>query len=157
MSRPKCDPTTGEARENHQLPRYTRSDPCRSKHGRPQCDPTTGEAQCYYSCCGICCTPNRTCKCGTRPFLRSGRRAGAHTRPAWPKIPTAPSALPLLGAPGKNPPPGGGKSLREGRPPEPGGNLQLPRHINSFFKYKGILCIMLLSQIFINVSNFNIK
>ena len=37
----------------------------------------------------------------------SGRRAGAHTRPTFPKMPTAPSAFPLSGAfqaPGNNPP-----------------------------------------------------
>ena len=62
--------------------------------------------------------------CGTRPFLVS------HTRPAFPKIPTVPSAFPLLGAPqapGDEPLPEGGKSLG-GRPPEAEGNLQLPRH-----------------------------
>ena len=38
--------------------------------------------------------------CGTRPFFgRSGRRAGAHTPLAFPKMPTTPSAFPLLGAP----------------------------------------------------------
>ena len=55
----------------------------------------------------------------------SGRRAVAHTRPAFPKMPTAPSAFPLLGAPqapGDEPnPPEGGKSLGE-RPPETEGN-----------------------------------
>ena len=40
-----------EAGGNLQLPRHTRPDPCRSKHGRPKCDPTIGEAQCYYSRC----------------------------------------------------------------------------------------------------------
>ena len=63
-------------------------------------------------------------------FGRSGCRAGAHTHPAWPNIPTTPSAFPLLGAPqasGNNPPTEGGKSLR-GRPPEAGVNLQLSRH-----------------------------
>ena len=32
-------------------------------------------------------------------FGGPGRRAGAHTRPAWPKIPPDSSAFPLLGAP----------------------------------------------------------
>ena len=42
----------------------------------------------------ICCSPHPTGKCGTRPFYGgSGCRAGAHTRPAFPKMPTAPSAL----------------------------------------------------------------
>ena len=36
-------------------------------------------------------------------FGGSGCRAGAHTHPAWPKIPTAPSAFPLLGVPGNIP------------------------------------------------------
>ena len=85
---------------NLKLPKHIRPDPCRSKHGRPKRDPTTGEAQCYYSCGGICSTPYRMGKCGTRPFFRWVRaRAGAHTRSAWPKIPTAPSAFPLLVAP----------------------------------------------------------
>ena len=55
----------------------------------------------------------------------SGRRAVAHTRPAFPKMPTAPSAFPLLGAPqapGDEPNlPEGSKSLG-GRPPEAEGN-----------------------------------
>ena len=58
--------------------------------------------------CGICCSPHLTSKCGTRPFLGgSRRRAGAHTHPAFPKMPTAPSAFPLVGAPqapGDDPP-----------------------------------------------------
>ena len=69
--------------------------------------------------CGICCSPHITGKCGTRPFLGgSRRRAGAHTRPALPKMPTAPSAFPLLGSPQApgNELPEGGKSLK-GRPP----------------------------------------
>ena len=72
-----------EAERNLQIPRHTRPDPCRSKHGRPKCDPTTGEAQCYYSrrsCCvwdcSICCTPHQTGKCGTRPFFRWVRAPG---------------------------------------------------------------------------------
>ena len=55
----------------------------------------------------------------------SGRRAVAHTRPAFPKMPTAPSAFPLLGVPqalGDEPNlPKGSKSLG-GRPPEAEGN-----------------------------------
>ena len=51
----------------------------------------------------------------------TGRRAVAHTRPEFPKMPTAPSAFPLLGAPqapGDKPNlPEGSKSLG-GRPPE---------------------------------------
>ena len=51
----------------------------------------------------------------------TGFRAVAHTRPEIPKIPTAPSAFPLLGAPqapgGKPNLPEGSKSLG-GRPPE---------------------------------------
>ena len=55
----------------------------------------------------------------------SGRRAVAHTRPAFPKMPTAPSAFPWLGAPQA---PGDEPSLLEGskslggRPPEAEGN-----------------------------------
>ena len=47
---------------------------------------------------GICCLPYLTGNCGTRPFFfgRSWRRAGTHK---WPKIPTASTAFPLLGAP----------------------------------------------------------
>ena len=52
---------------------------------------------------------------------RTGRRAIAHTRPEFPKMPTVPSAFPLLGAPqapGDKPNlPEGSKSLG-GRPPE---------------------------------------
>ncbi len=37
-------------------------------------------------CSGICCAPHLTGKYGTRPFYGgSGRRAVAHTRPAFPK------------------------------------------------------------------------
>ena len=54
-------------------------------------------------------------------FGGTGRRAVAHTRPEFPKMPTAPSAFPLLGAPqapGDKPNlPEGSKSLG-GRPPE---------------------------------------
>ena len=61
----------------------------------------------------------------------TGRRAVAHTRPEFPKMPTAPSAFPLLGAPqapGDKPNlPEGSKSLG-GRPPEAVGNPQAPRH-----------------------------
>ena len=57
-------------------------------------------------------------------FSGSVCRAGAHTRPAWTKIPSAPSRFPLLGvpqAPGNKPnPPEGSKSLGDGplRPEE---------------------------------------
>ena len=50
-------------------------------------------------------------------FDGSMRRAKAHTRLAWPKIPSAPSALPLLGAPqapGNKPNPKGVKSFGDG-------------------------------------------
>ena len=62
----------------------------------------------------------------------TGRRAVVHTRPEFPKMPTAPSAFPLLGAPqapGDKPNlPEGSKSLG-GRPPEAVGNTpQAPRH-----------------------------
>ena len=55
--------------------------------------------------CGICCSPHLTGKCGTRPFLGgSGRRARARMCLAFPKMPTAQSAFPLLGV--MNPPQG---------------------------------------------------
>ena len=61
----------------------------------------------------------------------TGRRAVAHTRPEFPKMPTAPSAFPLLGAPqapGNKPNlPEGSKSLGR-RPPEAVGNPQAPGH-----------------------------
>ena len=50
--------------------------------------------------CSIWWPPHPTGMCGTRSFLGgSGRRAVAHTRPAFLKMPTAPSAFPLLGVP----------------------------------------------------------
>ena len=82
---------------------------------------------------GICRPPHLTGKYGTRPFLGgTGRRAVAHTCPEFPKMPTAPSAFPLLGAPqapGDKPNlPEVSKSLGE-RPPEAVGNTpQEPRH-----------------------------
>ena len=59
----------------------------------------------------------------------SRHRAGAHTRPVWPKIHSAPSASPLLGAPQApgNTPHEGVKAWEA----EAGGNLQLPRHTRS--------------------------
>ena len=49
---------------------------------------------------GICYSPHLTSKYGTRLFLGgTGRRAVAHTCPEFPKMPSAPSAFPLLGAP----------------------------------------------------------
>ena len=70
--------------------------------------------------------------CGTRPFFGgSERRVVVHTNPAFPKIPTALSAFPLLEAtqvPGDETNlPEGGKNLG-GRPPEAEGNLQVPQH-----------------------------
>ena len=45
--------------------------------------------------CGICCSADLTGKCGTRPFFGgSGRRTGAHTCPAFLKMPMAPWAFP---------------------------------------------------------------
>ena len=62
----------------------------------------------------ICCLPHQTGKCGTRPFLGPEPTRARH----FLKIPTAPSAFPLLGAPqapGNKPnPPEGGKSLGDG-------------------------------------------
>ena len=75
--------------------------------------------------CGIWWPPHPTGMCGTRPFFGgSERRAVAHTHPAFPKMPAAPSAFLLLGgpqAPGDEPnPPKGVKAWREGplRPKE---------------------------------------
>ena len=125
----------------------TRPDPFRSKHDRPKCDPTTGEVQCYDTVVFVAGPIERVSIVQGLIFIRSGRRAGAHTNPAWPKIPSAPSAVPLLGSPqapgisensfgpvgislirgasgaSQYPPPERGKSLG-GRPPEAGGNLQ---------------------------------
>ena len=72
--------------------------------------------------CGICCSPHLTGKCATRPFFFGGSvlRAEAHTRPVFPKMPTAPSVFPLLRepqAPGDEAPEVG-KSLG-GRPLRP--------------------------------------
>ena len=64
---------------------------------------------------------------GTRPFFGWDRAQGRspHAPGSLPKMPSAPSAFPLLGAPqapGNEPnPPEGGKSLG-GRPPEAEGN-----------------------------------
>ena len=70
-----------------------------------------------------CCTPHLTGKCGTRPFLGgSGDRAVSHTRPAFPKMRTAPSAFPLLGAPqapGDEPNPPKGVNTWRGGPLRP--------------------------------------
>ena len=59
-------------------------------------------------------------------FGGSGHRAGAHTRPAWPKIPLAPLASPLASG-ARQSPLEGSKSLG-GWPLEAGGNLQPPRY-----------------------------
>ena len=71
---------------------------------------------------GICCSPHRTGKYGSRPFYGgSGCRAVAHTHPAGSKNALGPVGIPLFGAPqalGDKPnPPEGGKSLG-GRPPK---------------------------------------
>ena len=70
---------------------------------------------------GICCSPHRTGKYGTRPFYGgSGCRAVAHAHPAGSKNAFGPVGIPLFGAAsgaGNKPnPPEGGKSLG-GRPP----------------------------------------
>ena len=67
--------------------------------------------------CGICYSPHLTSKCGTRPFLGgTGRRAVAHTHPAFPKNAYGPFGIPLIrGASGAGrltqPPSKGGKRL----------------------------------------------
>ena len=67
--------------------------------------------------CGICCSPQLTGKCDTRPFLGgSGRKAGSYTCPAFLKMPTAPLEAPK------------GVKASGGRPPEAEGNLQVPTH-----------------------------
>ena len=49
----------------------------------------------YYR--GICWPPHLTGKCGRRPFYGgSGRRAVAHTRPAFPKNAYGPLGIPLI-------------------------------------------------------------
>ena len=58
-----------------------------------------------------------------------GRRS--HAPRHFPKMPTAPSTFPLLGAPqapGDKPNLPEGSKSRMGRPPEAEGNLQVPRH-----------------------------
>ena len=56
-----------------------------------------GRAQLLSLDCGICCTPHLTSICGTRPFFGgSGRRAVAHTRPAFPKNASGPVGIPLI-------------------------------------------------------------
>ena len=80
--------------------------------------------------CGICCSPHLTGKCGPRPFLGgSGRRAGGHTRPAFPKFlrPRQHSHYQGRLRHRAMTPPERGKS-RRGRPLETEGNLPVPRH-----------------------------
>ena len=63
-------------------------------------------------------------------FGGSRHWVGAHTRPAGPKVPSAPSTFPLFEAPqapGNKPNPKGGKILGW-RPPEANRNLQLSKH-----------------------------
>ena len=82
--------------------------------------------------CGIWCTPQPYGHVWHKALFGWDRAQGRAPH-AWSlsKIPSAPSAFPLLGAPqapGNEPnPPEGGKSLG-GRPPEAEGNLQAPRH-----------------------------
>ena len=123
-----------------QAPRHTRPD--------PRLDATAGQSATQHLKRSwpraICCQRANIAKVFVvRPTLRAsmaqglflggtGRRAVAHTRPEFPKMPTAPSAFPLLGAPqapGDKPNlPEGSKSLG-GRPPEAVGNTpQAPRH-----------------------------
>ena len=96
--------------------------------------------------CGIWCSPHLTGICGTGPFLGgSGRRVGTHTPPAFPKMPTASSAFPLLGAPqapGDEPPPEEGKSLGKapwGRRKSPGTETHSARSVPQITRY-GIWC-----------------
>ena len=87
-----------------QLSRHTQPDPRCSQHGRPKWDPTTESAK----CCGICSTPQRTWKCGTRTFFGgSGRRAVAHTRPAFPKNAYGPVGISLIRSARRSTPPKG--------------------------------------------------
>ena len=58
--------------------------------------------------CGIWWPPHLTSMGGARPFFGgSGRRVGAHTCPAFPKMPTTPSAFPSGGGRWTQPPEGG--------------------------------------------------
>ena len=82
--------------------------------------------------CGICCSSHLTGKCGTKTFLGgSGRRAVAHTCPAFPKNTYGPVGIPLIrgasGAGRSTQTPEGGNSLG-GRSPEAEGNHQVPRN-----------------------------
>ena len=71
---------------------------------------------------GICCAPPLRASVAQGLFYGgSGRRAAAHTRPEFPKMPTVPSAFPLLGAPqapGDEPNLPEGSEILGGRPPE---------------------------------------
>ena len=52
----------------------------------------------YRQCSGICCSPHRTSKYGTRPFYGESRcRAVAHAHPACSKNAFGPVGIPLLG------------------------------------------------------------
>ena len=87
--------------EGFPVPRRTRPDPCRWQHSRPTSDPTTGEAHQTrgFSQLSVTHPTERASLAQSRFYGRSGRRAEADKRPALPKIPSAPSAFPLLGAP----------------------------------------------------------
>ena len=111
-----------EAGGKIQLPRHTRPDPRRSLHGRPKCDPTT-ECSSYKKLRYLFHAPPNV-KVWHKAFF-VGLGAGAlpiRTR-HFPKMPTAPSTFPLLGAPqapGDHPPPKGVIAWGEEK-------IQLPR------------------------------
>ena len=106
-----------EAEGNLQVPRHTRPDPCRRQHGRPKCYPAPGEVQTEIDLRYLMTAPPNGHLWHKAFYLFfffwSERRAVAHTRPAFPKMPTALSAFSLIGAPqvlGDDPPPNGVKA-----------------------------------------------
>ena len=114
-------------RKKPQAPRHTRPDPCpdstAGQSATQHLERSRPRAICHQTDLsrGICRPPHLTGKYGTRPFFRWDRAQGhSHTRRSSQKMPTAPSAFPLLGAPqapGDKPNlPEGSKSLG-GRPP----------------------------------------
>ena len=79
---------------------YNRETVSRQEHRiseyRKRYDPTIVLASVIRSG-GICNSPHLTSKCGTRPFLGgTGRRAVAHTRPAFSKNAYGPVGIPLI-------------------------------------------------------------
>ena len=96
-----------EAEGNLQVPRHTRPDPCRRKHRRPKCYPARGEVQTDIDMQYLLLAPpNGQVRHKSVILGGYGRRAGAHARPTFPKMPMAQSALGAPQAPGDDPPKG---------------------------------------------------